>query len=777
MITRRHLLGSAAAVSLGSFSALAKAADEKTPCDYVDPFIGTGGHGHNFPGVSLPFGMVQLSPDTSNNGWDSCSGYHQSDDSIMGFSHTHLSGTGCPDMLDVLVTPRTGAVRLTPGDESGSNDGYRSGYVRASQVARPGYYSVHLTDCDIRAELTATERVGLHRYSFPKGQAGHLIVDLWHANLNWWEHPAEPHVSHASLQLIGDDTLVGGRRVAQWAKGRWIFFAMKLSRPFSRAQIYSDDAPATGDVISGDKLKAALHLADAGDAPLLVKVGLSSVDIEGAIRNIDAEMPDFDFERVTKAAWLSWERELSRVIVESQDEVAKTIFYTGHYHALMAPSLFSDVDRRYRGMDNQIHALKSGEENYSTWSLWDTYRALHPFFTLTQGERLPAMIECLGRMGRESPDGVPIWPLQGRETDTMIGYHAASVLAEAQAKGVKGPDYAAAYRVIRRRAFLDDVHGLNEYRTKGYIPADKVDESVSRTLEYAYSDWTASHLAEAVGERADADALRTRSRNYVNVFDPYTQFMRGRLDNGEWATPFWPDSLGHDQSKWRDFTESNAWQATFLNQHDLYSYMNLFGGSEAFEAKLDGLFNASSAMTDGSLDDISGMVGQYAHGNEPSHHVAYLYAYVGAHYKTQARVRELCDSQYRAAPDGLAGNEDCGQMSAWYLMSAMGFYAVDPVSAIYVFGSPRFDRIRLEVGRGRRFIVEADGNGADACYIQSVTMNGRPWRKTWIRHADIMKGGRLRFVMGRQPNPDFGSAPEDRPPSFVTSLSALKEVL
>lgn len=775
MLTRRHvLLSGAAALALPTlvFPTLARAeGTAKSPYDYVDPFIGTGGHGHTFPGATVPFGMVQLSPDTSNKGWDSCSGYHQKDGSIMGFSHTHLSGTGCADMLDVLVVPRTGEVRLTPGDDVAPYTGYRSGFDRTTEAAKPGYYSVHLTDCDIRAELTATARTGLHRYTFPKGQAGHLLVDLWHADLNWWEKPSVPHVKNASLKLIGQDTLVGGRQVSQWADGRWIFFAMKLSRPFASAELFSNDAPVEGVAVQGDNLKAALHLPDAGDAPLLVKVGLSAVDIDGALRNLDTELPDFDFERVRADARKAWETELALVTIDSPDETAKTIFYTGHYHALVAPSLFSDVDRRYRGMDNQVHTLKPGEENYSTYSLWDTYRALHPFYTLTQHERLPAMIETLGRMGRESPSGVPIWPLQGRETDTMIGYHVASVVAEAHAKGIKGPDYAAAYKTIRRRAFDDTVHGLTYYRSRGYIPADKVNESVSRTLEYCYSDWCASHLATAVGACDDAAALRTRSRNYVNVFDPYTQFMRGRLDNGQWVTPFWPYSMGHDQSKWRDFTESNSWQATFLNQHDLYQYMTLFGGEQAFEVKLDGLFNASSEMKDGTLDDISGMVGQYAHGNEPSHHVAYLYAYTGAHHKTQARVRMLCDGQYRAAPDGLAGNEDCGQMSAWYLMSAMGFYAVDPVSTLYVFGSPRFDRVSIEVGGGRQFVVEAIGNGPEAPYIQSVTLNGAPYAKTYIRHTDIMAGGHLRFVMGAKPNLDYGRAPAHRPPSFVETLA------
>ncbi len=765
MISRRQVLAATAAIAAMPGTVLA--AGTESLCDHVDPFIGTGGHGHVFPGATLPFGMVQLSPDTSCAGWDSCSGYHQKDGSILGFSHTHLSGTGCADMLDLLVVPRTGPVVLQPGTVEAPETGYRSRYDRKTETATPGYYSVELTDSRVRAELTATLRTGLHRYTFPSGEAGHLLVDWHHANVNWWEKPAVPRVTNASLRLVGNDTLVGGRQVSQWAKGRWIFFALKLSRPVSKAQLYSDDQPAEGDAIEGTNLKCVLEFADAGSAPLLVRAGISSVDIDGALRNLDAECPDFDFERVRTAARAAWETELSRVRVETNDADAKRIFYTSHYHALMAPTVFSDVDRRYRGMDNDVHTLKPGEENYSTYSLWDTYRAAHPFYILTQGARVPAMLQGLVRMGQESPAGPPIWPLQGRETDTMVGYHSAAVLAEAYRKGIRGVDYKAAFAVMRKRAFDDDVHGLGWYRKLGYIPADKVDESVSRTLEFAYDDWAVSKLAEAAGAHAEAAFLRDRSRNYRNVFDYYTHFMRGRLSDGEWVTPYWPASLGHNQKIWRDFTETNSWQATFLNQHDLYGYMTLFGGEAAFEAKLDGLFGASSDMPDGTLDDISGLIGQYAHGNEPSHHVAYLYAYAGAPYKTQEKVRQILTTLYHAAPDGLAGNEDCGQMSAWYLLSSMGFYPVDPISAVYVLGSPLFDKATIQVGEGRTFTVEAPGNGPDAMYIQSVTLNGRAHTKSWISHADIMHGGKLVLHMGKTPNKAFGRALSTRPPSFV----------
>ncbi len=764
MLSRRQVL--AATVAASAVPAVS-VAGPRSLCDHVDPFIGTGGHGHLYPGATVPFGMVQLSPDTSNHGWDSCSGYHQDDGSIMGFSHTHLSGTGCPDMLDVLLVPATGPVRLTAGELDHPELGYRSRYDRKTETASPGYYSVDLTDSRVRAELTATTRTGLHRYTFPKDEPGHILLDLQHGQRNWWGVDQSTIVDNVSLKVIGNDTIVGGRQVFLWAKGRWIFFALKVSRPFERADLYTDDKAAPGFEAAGRNLKAALHFPDAGAAPLLVKVGISSVDIDGALRNLDSELPDFDFDRVHTQARSAWEAELSRVRVDMPSENDARIFYTAHYHSLLAPTIFSDVDRRYRGMDNAVHTLAAGEENYSTYSLWDTYRAVHPFYTITQGQRLPGMIGCLVRMGQQSPAGTPIWPLQGCETDTMIGYHSAAVIAEAAIKGVPGVDYKAGFAALSKRAFTDDVHGLSLYRAKGYIPADTVDEAVSRTLEFAYSDWCTSRLATVIGETTAATTLKARSQNYRNVFDASIGFVRGRRNDGQWVTPYSPNSLGHDQTKWRDFTETNGWQATFLNQHDIYGYAALFGGLPAFEARLDGLFAAVPDPNETNLADISGLVGQYAHGNEPSHHVAYLYAYTGSHHKTQARVRMLMKTMYRAAPDGMEGNEDCGQMSAWYLMSALGLYAVDPVSGIYVFGSPLVGRAQIALSSKKKLIIEAAGNSADNVYIQAVTWRGKPYSRSWIRHSDLMAGGTLRFIMGPTPNTAFATDMSDRPPSFI----------
>jgi len=755
---------------------------------FVDVFVGTGGHGHTFPGATVPWGMVQLSPDTHTHGWDACSGYHEGDGSIMGFSHTHLSGTGGADMLDVLLMPAQGEVLLDPGarglpDElyysrydaaargkhlaadvaAHPGKGYRSRFDKASEQGAPGYYTVHLTDHDILAELTATARAGLHRYTFNKSGAGHLLVDLAHGYRDGVDKPCQ--VSDAELKVVGHDTLVGGRRVHEWANGRYIFFAMKVSRPFASAELYSDDKSlASAPDAHGKSLKAALHFDDASKTPLLVKVGISGVDIDGALRNLETELPDWDFERVRRSAAEQWEHELSRIRIDAPDEVRRT-FYSGLYHALLAPTLFSDVDDRYRGMDLKVHTLPKGQHNYSTYSLWDTYRALHPLYTLFLPDKVPDLVQGLVRKANESPQGPAIWPLQGVETGTMIGYHSVVVIAEAQAKGFTGIDYAAAWPVYRDRALSSDWLGLGWYRKLGYLPSDAESEAVSKTLEYAYDDWALSHLAAGVGQQADAKALRERSRNYHNVFDRKLGFMRPRGAAGEWLEPFDPIEMGHSD-QWRDYTESNPWVATFLNQHDLYQYMQMFGGKAAFERKLDELFTTASTLPPNAPPDIAGMVGQYAHGNEPSHHIAYLYAYTGSHWKTQSRVRMLLEVMYRAAPDGLAGNEDCGQMSAWYVLGALGLYPVDPVSTNWVFGSPLVEHAEIDVGGGKKLIVQAHGNGKGKPYIQSVTWNGKPWTKSWIAHADLAKGGTLVFEMGDAPNKQFGTAPKDRPPSF-----------
>ena len=735
--------------------------------DKPNLFIGTGGHGHTFPGPSLPFGMAQLGPDTNNQGWDACSGYHRDDRSIMGFSHTHLSGTGIGDMLDVLVVPTRQKLMLKPGPVDDPNQGYRQRF--SDEFAEPGYYRVRL-ESGVQAELTVTERCGLHRYRFADGPA-HILIDFEHAIIDKWDKGTL--IEDASLTLDPDGTLTGSRKVNRWAKGRHIHFAMQLSRKPSRVQFFAeDDKPVTDGTtsVTGNRLKAAFFFDDAGGEPILVKTGLSAVDVKGAREALGAEAPGWNFDSAMNAARSAWASQLDRVRTSGGTPAQRTIMASALYHAFLAPTLFTDRDGRYVGLDRQIHQATTDEAAYSTYSLWDTYRALHPLLTLVQPEQAQLLIRDLCRQTAESPYGPPVWPLQGVETGTMIGWHAASVLAEAHAKGIKA-DYASAWPNIRLRAFdrqfkdSDASLGRGFYYDLGYIPCDKVWESVSRTQEYAYDDWAMAHLAEAVGEKGDAATLRKRARNYRHVIDPSIGFARPRFADGRWWQDYDPIQIGHDPGKWRDYTEANGWQATFLNQHDVYGLIAHFGGDAPFEKKLDGLFAAPSTLPDNAPPDISGLVGQYAHGNEPEHHVAYLYAFCGAPWKTQAMVRRLLTEMYKDDPDGVIGNDDCGQMSAWFILSALGFYPVDPVSAIYVFGSPLFHTAEVRVGRGKTLTVRATGNAPDRPYVQSVRWNGRPWTKNWIAHADIVKGGELDFQMGAAPS-RFGSAVRDRPPSF-----------
>ncbi len=766
--SRRQLLAGTGLAALGATApGLSRAQPAAAPAARPDLFIGTGGHGHTFPGPSMPFGMVQLGPDTNNAGWDACSGYHVDDGSIMGFSHTHLSGTGIGDMLDVLVVPSRGPLQLQPGAVGHPDQGYRQRF--SDELAEPGYYRVKL-ESGVLAELTVTERTGLHRYHFPQGP-GHILIDFAHCKQ---ERPDEPiRIEHASLELDADGTLTGSRQVFRWALGRHIHFALQLSRKPDRVQFFGDDdAPlADGSLAArGQRLKVAFFFDQAGGEPIHIRTGISAVDVAGACAALAAEAPGWDFDAARAAAQRSWTQALSAIAVKGGTAEQRTIMASALYHSLLAPQLFTDRDGRYVGLDRKVHQLPEGELAFSAYSLWDTYRALHPLLTLIQPDRAAQMVRDLIRQTAQSPFGPPVWPLQGVETGCMIGWHAVSVLAEAQAKGIKA-DYAAAWPAIRRRAFdpampdIDSTLGRNHYYRLGYIPADKVWESVSRTQEYAYDDWAMARLAEAVGATEDARTLRARSRNYRNVIDPSIGFARPRFADGSWWAPYDPIQIGHDPKRHRDYTEANGWQATFLTQHDIYGLIEHFGGDAAFEKKLDGFFTAPSTLPDNAPPDISGLVGQYAHGNEPDQHAAYLYAFCGAPWKTQAMVRRLLTDMYKAAPDGIIGNDDCGQMSAWFILSALGFYPVDPVSAIYVLGAPLFDEARVALGGGRELLVRATGNGADRPYVQSVRWNGQPHDRLWITHAELAKGGELHFEMGPRPS-RFGTAKASRPPSF-----------
>jgi predicted alpha-1,2-mannosidase len=771
MVSRRGFLGGASAASLAfvvreafglpaSFHPFFAASTIETssidPTKLVKIAIGTGGHGHCYPGATVPFGAVQLSPDTGVRDWDHCSGYHYDDKAILGFSHTHLSGTGCIDMLDFLLMPATDDFHFDPNAAVDSPASYRAHFSHSDEVAVPGYYSVALQESKVKAELTATERVGFHKYTFPRSQKSCFLLDLMHVGINLPDphNPAviPPPIRWSSLRVVGNDTIVGGRSTDVWALGREIYFSMKFSKPFTSIDVYSDGKEVAHDgEIRGTALRAVLHFATHEHEVVYVKTGISGVSIEGATANVHAEVPDWDFDAVRGAAHAAWSKELERVLIRSGDQKYLEIFYTGLYHMMVAPTLFDDVDGKYRGMDGKVHALAAGAHNYSTFSLWDTYRALHPMYTLVLSDRVPAFVNCLIRMAEQSPAGVPVWPLQGRETGCMVGYHSAPVVAEAIAKGFTGIDAKAAYAPFRKREMVDDYRGLAAYRKYGYVPCDVQDESASKTLDYAYDDRAVAALAKAAGEPGDFAVLMKRSKSFTNLYDKESGFIRPRYSDGHWAgQPFNPKGI-NITGKWRDYTEANAWQTTFCVQHDPQLLIEMLGGKEAFVAKLDGLFNQSSEMPPDMPPDVSGMVGQYSHGNEPCHHVAYLYNFAGAAHKTQQRVRSLMETQYDNKPDGMAGNEDCGQMSAWFVISSLGLYAVDPVSAKYDFGTPLFDHVEMTVAGGRKLVIEAKRESPSAIYVQSVAWNGVTITGLAVEHAELAKGGALVFHLGDKP--------------------------
>ena len=771
MISRRTFLetASAAACVAGPFSsgALALAAPKTAgdAMEWVDPRIGTGGHGHCYPGATMPFGAVQLSPDTYTDGWDWCSGYHDTDASIMGFSHTHLSGTGAGDLLDFLVMPGTGPAHIRPGSREDPDSGYRSRFDHADEHAEPGYYSVLLRDYKIRAELTATERTGLHRYTYPASEQAYLVLDLKHGYGD-----TEKTVERAELVRTALDTFGGGRVTSAWGQHRHVYFTLTVSKRPERVVFFSGDkqvsSPEQGAILKGRNLKCVLYFRTSANEQILVKTGISGVSADGAAKNLASESPGWRFDQTRQAAKTAWARQLSRVQVETANEAHKRVFYTALYHLSLGPTLFDDVDASYRGMDGQIHTLPAAAQNYTTFSLWDTYRAAHPTYTLINAERVPDFVNTLIRMAEQSPAGMPVWPLQGCETGTMTGYHSAAVISEACNKGFSGIDFEKAYGLMMKRAMVDDFEGLPYYRKMGYIPADREGESVSKSFEYCYDDWAIAHVAKKLGKSDDAAMLTKRSTNYRNYFDPKDTFVRPRLADGSWTSPFDPIDLGH-MEKWRDFTESNSWQTTFGVQHDVAGLIDLFGGREQFVAKLDGLFSAPSTIPADAPPDIAGMVGQYAHGNEPSHHIAYLYVYAGAAHKTQARVRSLLELMYSPAPDGMQGNEDVGQMSAWYVLSALGFYPVDAVSGNYILGSPLFDRATVHLAAGTTLEIDVRRRAPTDAYVHAFTLNGKPQQRAWFQHADIARGGSLVIEMGDEPNLSFGSDPAVAPPSLT----------
>ncbi len=707
--------------------------------DLADPFIGTGGHGHTFPGATLPFGMVQLSPDTRTAGWDACGGYHYSDSVILGFSHTHLSGTGVADYGDILVMPRAGGDGLD----------FRARFSHSSETAHPGYYAVTLEPQGIRAELTAARRAGIHRYTFPGGGDAQILIDL--------EHGLGPdNVLESSLRAIGDSEIVGLRRSSGWAKNQVLYFCARFSKPFSSLDLFSGEVrSAEGRTISGKDCRAIAHFRLRPGEQVMVKVALSSVGEEGARKNMDAEAAGFDFDRARSAAEKEWRAALGKIRVEGGTPDQRKIFYTALYHAQIAPNLFSDADGSYRGMDGEIHRA-DGFEMYTVFSLWDTFRALHPLLAIIDPARTRDFVRSLLAKSDEAKN-LPVWELASNETWCMIGYHAVPVIVDAYMKGIRDFDAKKALEAMLRDAAKEE-RGLAFYRAFGFIPGDRESESVSKTLEYCYDDWCIAQFAAAIGETKTAGVFRERAQNYRNLFDPATGFMRPKI-NGGWLEPFDPAAVT------MHYTEANAWQYSFFVPHAVNDLIALHGEEERFSAKLDSMFGAPPRLAGRDQADISGMIGQYAQGNEPSHHMAYLYDYAGAPWKTQQIVRRIMDSLYTAAPDGLCGNDDCGQMSAWFVMSALGIYPVNPGQSIYCIGSPLFPLAAIAMEKGATFTIRAKNISKKNFYIQSATLDGISFTRSFLRHEELAKGGALSFDMGSSPARGWGSSPADRPSS------------
>jgi predicted alpha-1,2-mannosidase len=719
----------------------------------VDPFIGTGGHGHTYPGASMPFGMVQLGPDTRKDSWDGCSGYHYSDSTIMGFSHTHLSGTGCADYGDIRFMPTTGDVKIRPGAQNDPSSGYRSRFSHQDENASPGYYRVGLTDYSIDAAFTVTRRCGLHQYTFPASEKANIIIDLT-------ESVSTEKNLDLSVQILNDHEISGYRKSSGWAADQAVYFYAIFSRPF-----YSYGTAINGEVseetgkAAGSDVQAFVGYKTKENEKILVKVGISGVSVEGARKNLMAEIPDWNFDQVKRKAEEEWDRKFRRIEVKGGRPEDRKKFYTALYHCYLAPNLFSDCDGQYRGNDGKVHTAKDFEV-YTVFSLWDTYRALHPLMTILEPERTSDFINTFLDI-YDKAGLLPVWELAGNETNCMIGYHAVPVIVDAYLKGIGGFDPEKAYAAVRNSAEQDHF-GLKYYREYGYIPAEMEGEAISKTLEYAYDDWCIAMMAKKLGKDDDYRYFIRRAQYYKNLFDPDTRFLRGKR-NGMFTVPFNPTEVNFM------LTEANTWQYTFYVPQDINGLKELTGGNEPFDKKLDEMFTASTGLSGRNQSDITGLIGQYAHGNEPSHHMAYLYDYTGKPYKTQKLAREIMNDLYGSDQAGLCGNEDCGQMSAWYVLSAMGFYPVTPGSGQYAIGSPLFEEIRIKLGDGKDFIITATNNNSSNIYIKSANLNGNKYEKSYLAHEVIIKGGKLSFEMGPAPDLNWASESEDWPESAISA--------
>ncbi|WZL90483.1 GH92 family glycosyl hydrolase [Salinimicrobium sp. 3283s] len=711
---------------------------------FVDPFIGTGGHGHTYPGATVPFGMIQLSPDNGKQGWDWSSGYHISDTLIVGFSHLHLSGTGIGDLADLLFMPANKKIDLTTPVETRDDIPYKSVFSHSKEEASPGYYRVFLEDPEVEVELTASARTGYQKYKYSQAGEQSVIVDLGFA-INW-DTPLATKIT-----IEDDYTISGFRHSTGWAKNQKVFFVAKFSSPIVSKSLVSDGQEVNENSAEGAKTATQLFFDLEKANELQVKLALSSVSIENARQNLDNEKSDFDVAKNEAAAL--WEDALKGIKVETKEDSLKTIFYTALYHTKVAPVIFSDKNGEFRASNDSI--LKAQDFTaYTTLSLWDTFRAQQPLLTLTDPDKVSDIIKSM--LAYYKIEGaLPVWTLYGNETNTMTGYHSIPVIAEAYFKGIRDFNVAEAYEAMKN-TMMQDQRGLKFYKEYGYIPFRELDESVTYALEYAYNDWCVAQMAKALNKPEDYKYFSNRAKAYQKLFDAETGFMRGKSEDGKsWNTPFDPKFSSHMENT--DYTEGNAWQHSWFVLHEPQELIELHGGAENFSSKLEQLFTEDSEIKgENASADISGLIGQYAHGNEPSHHIAYLFNKAGKPWRTQFWVREILSTQYSTQPDGLSGNEDAGQMSAWYVFSSMGLYPFNPAAAEYEIGSPLFEQSVIKLPEGNTFTIKAVNVSDEHRYIQSATLNGKDFNRTTISHSEIIDGGELIFQMGREPNKNWG---------------------
>lgn len=704
---------------------------------FVDPRIGTGGHGHVFYGANVPYGFIQLGPTSIPQSWDWVSGYHVSDSTVIGFPHTHLSGTGIGDLHDINVMPVVGEVTYSRGDASSYETGLWSYSDRSKEVVTPGYYRTHLSRYNVDVELTATKRVGFHKYTFLGNESPAIVFDM--VNGGCWDKTTE-----AVIRVVNDSTVSGYRYSKGWADDQRVFFRAEFSRKFDNVEFIVNDSVKEGNMAKGAQLFARVNFAAGNQEPVYMKVALSPTSEEGAQLNMQTELNGWDFEKTIADAKAAWNKELNKVKVYTTDEASKKIFYTSLYHTLFAPSEFCDVNGDYYGADKQMHKGE-GFVNYTTFSLWDTYRAAQPLMTILHPEKMSDIINTMLHIHQQQGK-LPVWHLMGCETNCMVGNPGVPVVADAILKDIKGFDTELAFKALKESSMLPE-RGMEHRIEYGFIPADKMTEAIAYDMEYAIADWAVAQAAQKLGKQEDYEYFLKRSKSYKNYFDASTGFMRGKMLDGSWRTPFSPYASSHRED---DYCEGNAWQYTWLVPHDVEGLVECFGSKEAFVNKLDSLFLANGDMGDASSPDISGLIGQYAHGNEPSHHTVYLYTLVGQPWKTADRIKEILHTMYTDQPDGLSGNEDVGQMSAWYILSSFGFYQVEPAGGKFVFGYPNFDKVEITVPAGK-FVIERENKGQQNNYIQGIVFNGTEYKKPWIEYADIMKGGELKFLMGDEP--------------------------